>query len=84
MTATLFADRSAIVPANEMWQRVDARAQRFEEAWRNGERPAIADYLSGAGPERRAVLRELIHIDQELRFEAREQTRAEPTLLCSQ
>ena len=79
MTGTLFADRPASAPAGEM-QGVDACVRGFEEAWRNGERPNIADYLAGGGPEWRAMLSKLIHVDQELRQEAREPTRADPTL----
>lgn len=79
MSGTLFAERTAGAPACRMLQRVDALARRFEQAWRNGERPGIADFLPGDGPARRAVLSELIHIDQELRLEAREPTRADPT-----
>src|SRR5262249_59002881 len=48
--------------------RVDRVCDRFEAAWRAGERPSIADYLGAAtGPERPALLRELIAADLEWR-----------------
>jgi hypothetical protein len=35
----------------------------FENAWQRGERPAINDYLKGAGANRLLVLIELVHAD---------------------
>jgi hypothetical protein len=58
----------------DTWQRVDAIVQQFEEAWQNGGRPAIGDYLPD-GPDRLAVLRELIAIDLQRRQRAGEPVR---------
>ena len=49
-------------------ERVDRTCDRFEAAWQAGERPDIADYLGDtAGPERSALLRELIAADLDWR-----------------
>jgi hypothetical protein len=45
---------------------------RFEEAWQRGQRPALADYLPTDGPERWAVLVDLVHVDLEWRLKAGE------------
>jgi serine/threonine protein kinase len=61
----------------EAWQAVDKIIDRFEEAWHAGRRPAIADYLPSEGDERQLALRELVHIDLELRLKAGEAVRVE-------
>jgi serine/threonine protein kinase len=48
---------------------------RFEDAWRGGGPPAIADYLPPGGPERLAVLVHLVHVDLERRLKAGEPVR---------
>jgi serine/threonine protein kinase len=49
-------------------QRIDAACDRFEAAWREGRNPRIEDLLDAvAGPERPALLRELIGLEVELR-----------------
>jgi hypothetical protein len=56
---------------------------RFEEAWRRGERPAIADYLPpGAqhAPSSRETLIELVHVDLERRLKRGEPRRVEEYL----
>jgi DNA-binding beta-propeller fold protein YncE len=54
--------------------------ERFEAAWQRGEQPALADYLPAAGPERRAALAELVHVDLERRLKAGEALRVEEYL----
>jgi serine/threonine protein kinase len=49
---------------------------RFEDAWRRGERPDLAALLPAGGPLRRAVLRELAHVELELRLRDGEPVRA--------
>jgi WD40 repeat protein len=45
-------------------RRVDAVCNRFEEAWKVGERPQLEEYLKdAAGPERSALLLELLIIE---------------------
>jgi WD40 repeat protein len=45
-------------------RRIDAACNRFEGAWRGGRRPRLKDYLGDArGPERSALLRELVLLD---------------------
>jgi serine/threonine-protein kinase len=44
--------------------RIDAACDRFETAWKTGNRPRIEDHLGGiAGPERLVLARELILLD---------------------
>ena len=48
--------------------RIDRVCDRFEAAWRAGRRPRIEDYLGeAAGPERSALLRELLLAELECR-----------------
>ena len=64
--------------AKESWQQADAFVHRFEEAWQKG-RPAIADFLPD-GPDRLAVLKELVEVDRERRLQAGESVPAEDYL----
>jgi serine/threonine protein kinase len=52
------------------WARLDPVIARFERACREEAWPEIDAFLPGSGPERRALLRELVHIELELRIEA--------------
>jgi WD40 repeat protein len=54
--------------------------KRFENAWRQGPRPVIDDYLPSGDPPRSRVLIELVHIDLELRLKAGETARIEEYL----
>src|SRR4029077_18683070 len=65
LPAIILAMAEADRPPQEIWQRVDVFVQRFEEAWERGSRPAIDDFLPKEGPERLAVLQELVHVDLE-------------------
>ena len=50
-----------------VWDRLEQVLERFENAWRAGERPALDDFLEGDGPERRALLIELVREDLHFR-----------------
>ena len=44
--------------------RLEEACCRFEEAWQAGRRPHLEDFLAGRdGPERMALLRELLRLD---------------------
>jgi serine/threonine-protein kinase len=62
------------------WERLERVLERFEDAWRAGGRPALEDYLTGAGDERRALLIELVHADLHYRLKAGEAARVESYL----
>ena len=55
--------------------------KRFENAWRQGPRHEIGDYLPNDDPLRSRVLVELVHIDLELRLKAGEPARVEEYLV---
>jgi WD40 repeat protein/serine/threonine protein kinase len=63
-----------------VWERLEQVLERFEDAWRGGGRPALEDYLEGAGAQRRALLVELAHADLHYRLQAGEPARAEDYL----
>ena len=62
--------------SNEQWIRLERITGRFEEAWREGGRPAIDDYLPSDPESRAAVLIELVHAELELRLRAGESASA--------
>jgi serine/threonine protein kinase len=62
------------------WSRCEGLIKAFEEAWQRGAVPAIADYLRADGPERRALLVELIHVELEFRLKSGESARVETYL----
>ena len=54
-------------------RRVNDACERFEAAWRAGERPALEDELRGwDGPDRLALFAELLPLERELRAAAGE------------
>jgi WD40 repeat protein/tRNA A-37 threonylcarbamoyl transferase component Bud32 len=60
---------------------VDEMADRFESAWKQGGRPAMADFLKQAEAAKRpALLRELIAIDLEYRWQTGERRKIEEYL----
>jgi serine/threonine protein kinase/formylglycine-generating enzyme required for sulfatase activity len=67
-------------PEKPTWQRIDAIVQRFEEAWQDGGRPAIGDFLPMNDPDRLRILKELIEVDRERRLQAGEVLRDEDYL----
>jgi tetratricopeptide (TPR) repeat protein len=55
----------------------EARLTAFEEAWQAGPQPNLDDYLPAEGPQRLAVLEELIATDLEYRFRLGQPVRLE-------
>lgn len=76
------ADAPRLFPklADADWQRREQLIQRFEQAWRNGPRPAIEDFLPAGDADRPAILVELVHADLECRLKAGEAIRVETYL----
>lgn len=57
--------------SEEAYQRLAPMVRRFEEAWRAGPRPVLADFLPRRGDaDRPVLLLELLHVDLELRVKA--------------
>src|SRR5262245_64186208 len=54
------------------WTRCEKIIKSFEEAWRRGESPTIEGFLNVDGPERHALLVELVHVDLEIRLRSNE------------
>ncbi len=50
------------------WSRCEGLIHAFENALRSGDKPSISEYLGVDGPERRALLLELIHVELEFRL----------------
>src|SRR5262245_32302860 len=59
------------------WSHCEELIKEFEAAWRRGTRPRIADYLGVDGPERLALLVELVHVEMEFRFKSGDPVRTE-------
>jgi hypothetical protein len=64
----------------EVWDRLERVLDRFENAWRRGERPDPEEYLAAAAAERRVLLRELVQEDMDYRCRRGEAIRAEAYL----
>jgi WD40 repeat protein/tRNA A-37 threonylcarbamoyl transferase component Bud32 len=62
------------------WHWIERIVEEFEQAWRRGQRPALADYLKAGGADRRALLVQLVHADLECRLKAGEAARVEAYL----
>src|SRR5262245_50011369 len=67
-------------PPSADWLRLKNAVMRFENAWSQGFRPIIDDYLPIDNPLRTRVLIELLHIDLELRLKTGEAARVEDYL----
>jgi predicted ATPase len=52
------------------WSACELLIKAFEEAWGRNEAPDIGKYLRAGGPERRALLVELVHVDLEFRLKS--------------
>src|SRR4051794_28677578 len=59
------------------WSHCETLIKAFEDAWSRGQSPAILDSLRTDGPERGALLVELIHVELEFRLKASESVRVE-------
>jgi serine/threonine protein kinase len=68
------------LPRAEDWLALKEAVQHFEQAWRQGPRPVIDDFLPTSDRLRARVLLELVHIDLELRLKAGEAARVEEYL----
>jgi predicted ATPase/predicted Ser/Thr protein kinase len=66
--------------AGPSWSLCEDLIKAFEQAWQAGGAPAIDAYLRGDGPQRLALLVELVHVDLELRLKAGEPARVETYL----
>ena len=69
-------DHLRMLTADE-WGHLERSVDRFVTAWRDGDRPAIPDYLPAETRLRRPALVELVHTDLELRLKAGEAARVE-------
>jgi tRNA A-37 threonylcarbamoyl transferase component Bud32 len=61
---------------------LEQAVERFESAWRRGERPTIETFLPAISPLREPLLVELVHADLEFRLKAGEPARVEQYLQC--
>jgi hypothetical protein len=61
----------------EVWNRLERVLQRWEDAWRRGQRPDLDAYLADARAERLYLLHELVQADLEYRLQAGEEARIE-------
>jgi predicted ATPase/predicted Ser/Thr protein kinase len=66
--------------APEDWSSLEDRIKRFVNAWRQGPRPRIDDFLPSGDGLRPTLLIELVHTDLELRLKAGEAARVEEYL----
>jgi serine/threonine protein kinase len=71
--AKSIADPPAVRPSSESERQIEA----FEDAWQDGPRPNIDDFLNGDDSKRAALLVELTHADLEFRLKAGETARVE-------
>lgn len=62
------------------WNHCEAIVRRFEDAWEQGSRPGLDDYLPAEAALRARVLIELVHSDLEYRLRAGEPARVEEYL----
>jgi WD40 repeat protein len=67
-------------PRADDWSALKDIVTRFENAWRQGPRPTIDDYLPTGDSLRSQVLLELVHVELELRLKAEETARVEEYL----
>src|SRR5262245_20364289 len=79
------AGMSTVNPESERssWDdsdRLESIVTRFERAWRNGEQPAIEDFLHIDPAARPALLLELVHAELELLLKAGQDVRVEAYL----
>src|SRR5262245_8162817 len=62
------------------WAACESVIRRFEDAWREHERPDIDSFVPHGAPHETKVLVELVHIDLEFRLRAGEAARTEEYL----
>lgn len=66
--------------ADPRWQWIDERVAPFEQAWQQGARPRLEEFLPRETTHRLALLVELVHVELEFRFRAGESPRVEEYL----
>ena len=59
------------------WDRLEEIVARFEEAWQQGKRPVLDEYLKSGEPASLKLVLELVHTDLECRLKAGEDVRVE-------
>ncbi len=59
------------------WSACESVIRRFEDAWRDQERPVIDDFRTSGSPHEVRLLVELVHIDMEFRLRAGDFARSE-------
>jgi tetratricopeptide (TPR) repeat protein len=64
----------------EQWNEFEKIIQRFEEAWRSGQRPKLEDFLAAGSVDRNSLAVELAHVDLECRLKVGEAARTEDYL----
>jgi formylglycine-generating enzyme required for sulfatase activity len=62
------ADPSTGALSDSAWSRREQLLERFETAWRRGDRPVLDEYLPADPLERKAALAELVRVDLEWRL----------------
>jgi serine/threonine protein kinase/dienelactone hydrolase len=67
-------------PDKDHWVKIDAIVHGFEKAWQSGAHPDIDDFLPAGGPDRLALLAELVKVDSERRRQAGESVPVEEYL----
>ena len=70
----------SVAPSTNEWVKLKQVVERFEAAWRRGDRPAIGGYVLEGGEERRLLLAELVLTELRLRIVAGEGARVEAYL----
>src|SRR4051812_26030489 len=72
---------SVLALSDDAWNRLERILERFEDAWRRGEQPALEPFLAEAEPAERAILLfELVHEDLDYRLRAGQPARVEDYL----
>jgi hypothetical protein len=77
------ARQSSADPSRETWLEDERLIKRFEQAWQQGARPALADFLPADPARRTAVLIELVHADLENRLKGGEPASSPRRSRCS-
>jgi serine/threonine protein kinase/formylglycine-generating enzyme required for sulfatase activity len=78
----IMLDMSQLFPshADAAWARREKWIQQFEDAWEQGRRPTIDEFLPHDPADRAEVLAELVHADLEIRLKSGESVQVEDYL----
>jgi hypothetical protein len=74
------ADPSREPLSTQEQAQMESVVERFEQAWRSGQRPNLDQFLPEQPSQRRLLLAELVHVELELRLKADEWVRVEDYL----